>query len=143
MSLWRCFVQLLEEIQFLSEAFPFLAMPRSSRMRFIQFIVWIIHTGIFRFCFLSNFVIIIYFFSKLDSWPKFECVKFKIQMCRLIKTDMLPYSLKETTFPTCDKNTQQNHDKYFFQEKPTYQKRCFCMLSNQGRRNKFLSLTKL
>ena len=53
-----CSVLLLEEIQFLSKGFPFLAMSKFSRMRFDQFVAWNIHTVVF----LPIFVYWLYLF---------------------------------------------------------------------------------
>ena len=53
--LWRCFVQLLKEIQFLCSCFPLLAMSTFSLVQSHQFVAWRNHTAVFLpppfFCF--------------------------------------------------------------------------------------------
>ena len=46
-SLWRCFILLLEEIQFLSWNFHFLPMSKFFRVQFRPFVAWNIHTIVF------------------------------------------------------------------------------------------------
>ena len=61
-SFGRCFVLILEKILFISWSFRFLATSMSSRVRFLQFVAWNIHTVGFFSLFYFLVIIVTFMF---------------------------------------------------------------------------------
>ena len=87
-SLWRCFELLLEENQFLSYGFPFLAISMFSRLKFHLFVTWSVHlVFFFPFLFSGYFhsisprVVNIVFGGSNQSSSTFFCVVFESYRC--------------------------------------------------------------